>query len=68
MYGTVRSDSLCDTVALRRPLRCFSGAAALQKQAAAPPFSGSACVGAQLLPHAGNCVKAQVLLLAVSLR
>lgn len=55
-----------------RPL-CFSSSAKTHcltslKQAVPPLFSRSACVGAQLLLNAGNCVKAQVVLLAVSVR
>lgn len=48
----------------RRDSRCLTGL----KQAVPPPFSGSACVGVQPLLNAGNCVKAQVVLLAVSFR
>lgn len=47
-----------------RGLACLTGL----KRAEPPPFSRSACVGTQPLLHAGNCVKAQVLLLAVSFR
>lgn len=48
----------------RKDSRCLTGL----KQAVPPPFSRSACAGAQPLLNAGNCVKAQVVLLAVSFR
>lgn len=38
------------------------------KQAVLPPFSRSACVDVRTLLNAGNCVKAEVVLLSVSFR
>lgn len=68
LHHTVRKAFLRRDAPVLGDHRAASPALLSLKQAVAPPFSRSACVGTQLLLHAGNYVKAQALLLAVSFR